>query len=45
MYSNQVFSEVGVMRKVCLLTTGGTIASRLEPESGHVTASLTGAEL
>jgi L-asparaginase len=33
------------MRKVCLLTTGGTIASRLEPESGHVTASVTGAEL
>lgn len=33
------------MRKVRLITTGGTIASKLEPESGHVTASVTGAEL
>lgn len=33
------------MRKICLITTGGTIASRLEPESGHVTASVTGPEL
>jgi L-asparaginase len=33
------------MRNVCLITTGGTIASKLEPESGHVTASVTGSEL
>ena len=33
------------MRKVCLITTGGTIASRTEPDSGHVTASLDGREL
>ncbi|MFC7398269.1 asparaginase [Chelatococcus sp. GCM10030263] len=33
------------MRNVCLITTGGTIASKLEPASGHVTASVTGAEL
>lgn len=33
------------MRRVCLITTGGTIASRKEPESGHVTASLDGAAL
>jgi L-asparaginase len=33
------------MRKICLITTGGTIASKMEPESGHVTASLAGPEL
>jgi L-asparaginase len=33
------------MRKICLITTGGTIASKLEPDSGHVTASMTGSEL
>ncbi|TPM98525.1 asparaginase [Mesorhizobium sp. B2-1-5] len=33
------------MRKICLMTTGGTIASKLEAESGHVTASVTGSEL
>lgn len=33
------------MRRVCLITTGGTIASRREPESGHVTASLSGGDL
>ncbi len=33
------------MRKICLITTGGTIASRKEPDSGHVTANLDGAEL
>lgn len=33
------------MRRVCLITTGGTIASRKEPDSGHVTASLGGAAL
>jgi L-asparaginase len=33
------------MRKICLITTGGTIASKMEPESGHVTASLAGSEL
>jgi L-asparaginase len=33
------------MRRVCLITTGGTIASRMEPDSGHVTASLDGAAL
>jgi len=33
------------MRKICLITTGGTIASKLEPQSGHVTASVTGSEL
>jgi L-asparaginase len=33
------------MRNICLITTGGTIASKLEPESGHVTASITGSEL
>jgi len=33
------------MRQVCLITTGGTIASKLEPSSGHVTASVTGSEL
>jgi L-asparaginase len=33
------------MRNVCLITTGGTIASKLEPGTGHVTASVSGAEL
>ncbi|MFT3967871.1 MAG: asparaginase domain-containing protein [Sphingobium sp.] len=33
------------MRRVCLITTGETIASRKEPDSGHVTASLDGAAL
>ncbi|MGE3871596.1 MAG: asparaginase [Parvibaculaceae bacterium] len=33
------------MRRICLITTGGTIASRREPRSGHVNASLTGPEL
>jgi L-asparaginase len=33
------------MRKICLITTGGTIASKLDPRSGHVTASVTGDEL
>lgn len=33
------------MRKICLVTTGGTIASKREPDSGHVNASVTGSEL
>jgi L-asparaginase len=33
------------MPKICLITTGGTIASKLDPETGHVTASVTGPEL
>ncbi|MEP7457385.1 asparaginase [Phyllobacterium sp. SB3] len=33
------------MRQICLITTGGTIASKLEPSSGHVTSSVTGFEL
>jgi L-asparaginase len=33
------------MRKICLVTTGGTIASKLESGSGHVTASVTGTAL
>ncbi len=33
------------MPKICLITTGGTIASKLDPETGHVTASVTGSEL
>ncbi|MGN6145324.1 MAG: asparaginase [Mesorhizobium sp.] len=33
------------MRKVCLITTGGTIASQRDPHSGHVTASIAGPEL
>lgn len=33
------------MQKICLITTGGTIASKLDPETGHVTASVTGSEL
>lgn len=33
------------MRKVCLITTGGTIASQRDPRSGHVTAGIAGPEL
>ena len=33
------------MRKICLITTGGTIASKLDPGTGHVTASIAGPEL
>jgi len=33
------------MRKICLVTTGGTIASKREPDSGHVNASVTGSQL
>lgn len=33
------------MPKICLITTGGTIASKLEPKTGDVTASVTGPEL
>ena len=33
------------MRRICLVTTGGTIASTREPDSGHVNASVTGSQL
>lgn len=33
------------MKKVVLITTGGTIASKLDEASGHVTASVSGPEL
>lgn len=33
------------MRRICLITTGGTIASRRESKSGHVVASLSGPDL
>lgn len=33
------------MRKICVITTGGTIASMHEPNNGNVTASISGSEL
>ncbi|MZR31503.1 asparaginase [Sneathiella litorea] len=33
------------MQKICVITTGGTIASMHEPSSGHVTASISGFDL
>jgi len=33
------------MPRICLVTTGGTIASRLESKSGHVVANLAGTDL
>ncbi len=33
------------MKKICLITTGGTIASRRDEKTGHVVAAVSGSEL
>jgi hypothetical protein len=33
------------MKKICLMTTGGTVASRRHGEIGHVVADVSGLEL
>jgi L-asparaginase len=33
------------MKRICLITTGGTIASRRDEKSGHVVAGVSGQEL